>query len=118
MNTYYHNPKCSKSRAGLEVLNKHNIDFAIKEYLNEPMTNEELVSVLQKLDKTPSDIIRSKEQIYLDLDLGSKDLNRDQWVQTIIENPKLMERPIFVTEHSAVIGRPTEELEKFLAKSL
>ncbi len=113
-NIYYHNPKCSKSRAGLDLLNQKGIDFTIKEYLKEPLSSTELAQVFNKLNMLPSQVVRTKEDIYKELDLANKTLTDQEWIQVIIDNPKLLERPIFVTDNSAVIGRPTEELENFL----
>lgn len=114
MATYYHNPKCSKSRQGLEILEQAGFSFKIKEYLKEPMTTSELEDLFFKLKKTPEEVIRKKEDIYKELNLKDKDLSSQEWIKIIIEYPKLLERPILLTENQAIIGRPVEELSKIL----
>ena len=116
MKVYYHNPRCSKSRTGLSLLEEAKIDFKIKEYLNEPMSTEEVKSIVQKLKVRPHDIIRTKEQTYKDLGLNLKEYSDEHWIQLIVDNPILLERPILVTEDDAVIGRPSENIENFLKK--
>ncbi|RLA65427.1 MAG: arsenate reductase (glutaredoxin) [Epsilonproteobacteria bacterium] len=111
---YYHNPKCSKSRQGLELLEKNGINYEIKEYLKEPITQKEIKELSKQLNLKPLDFIRKKEQIYKDLDLGNKNLTMDQWCKIIAENPKLLERPILTNGKKAIIGRPTKSLLELL----
>lgn len=111
---YYHNPRCSKSRQGLEILEKAKIKFEVKEYLNQKMTKKEVKELFTKLDIEPIDVVRTKEAIFKELDLKGKDLTQDQWAAIIVENPKLLERPILVNENKAVIGRPPENLKLLL----
>jgi arsenate reductase len=112
--TYYHNPKCSKSRLGLEFIQNLGIEFTIKEYLKEEMTGPEVLSLFTKLHKEPLEIIRQKEGLFNDLGLKDKKLSAREWAQIIVENPKLLERPILVGDEKAAIGRPTEDLKKAL----
>ena len=111
---YYHNPKCSKSRQGLELLENEGVDFEIKEYLKSPITRKEIKDLSKQLKMDPPDFIRKKEQIFKDLKLGDKHLSLDEWCKTIAENPKLLERPILTDGNNAVIGRPTEKLLELL----
>ena len=105
---YYHNPRCSKSREGLKLLQSKRVHFTIKEYLKDPLTVEEVKTICHKLDKSPLEIVRQKEDIFKTLD------PRGNWYQAIVEHPILLERPILVTEDKAVIGRPPEDLLKIL----
>jgi len=113
--TYYHNPRCSKSRLGLELLQENDIQFDIKEYLKEGFDKKELESLFKKLNLAPLEgVIRTKEALFKELDLKGKDLSLSEWIDVLIENPKLLERPILVSDKDAVIGRPTENLSKIL----
>lgn len=111
---YYHNPRCSKSRQGLEFLNSKGVEVQIKEYLKESMTVKEIKDLSKQLGLDPVDFVRKKEQIYKDLNLGNKNLGLDQWCKTIVDNPKLLERPILTNGKKAVIGRPTENFLEIL----
>ena len=114
MNIYYHNPRCSKSRQGLQILDELGVNYRIKEYLKEPLKESELQELIKRLGKSPKELIRTKEDIYNEQGLGKKDLTDKQWIQTIIKHPKLLERPILVTKTKAIIGRPPEDLKKIL----
>lgn len=116
MNIYYHNPRCSKSRQGLQLLDELGIKYTVKEYLKEPLKESELQTLMQKLGKSPKEVIRTKEDIYKEQGLANKDLTDKQWIQTIIKHPKLLERPILETKTKAIIGRPPEDLKKILSK--
>ncbi|MFT5171626.1 MAG: arsenate reductase [Candidatus Marinamargulisbacteria bacterium] len=105
---YFHNPRCSKSRQGLDLLNRHNFDVTIKEYLNEALTENELKDVVSKLGKRPKAIIRKKESAELGIDF--ENLDDDACIQKIIEHPKILERPILITSKRAALGRPPEAL--------
>lgn len=111
---YYHNPRCSKSREGLKILEDSNKKFTVKEYLKEPLSKKEIKELFKKLDKEPLEVIRTKETVYKELDLKNSQLNLDQWATTISENPVLLERPILVKGEKAVIGRPPEQLKQLL----
>ncbi|EQC46072.1 ArsC/Spx/MgsR family protein [Bacteriovorax sp. Seq25_V] len=113
-NILYHNPRCSKSRTAIDLLNESGISYSIKEYLKESMSLQELESIFKKLKiSSPLDgMIRLKE--FPETDFNT--LSNKEIFEFIITNPVLLERPIFVTENTAVIGRPTEVLARFLAK--
>jgi arsenate reductase len=108
---YYHNPKCSKSRAGLEFIQQLNIDFTIKEYLKEPLSEAEVLTLFTRLGDEVSQIIRTKEDIYKALGLKGKELSNRELAHLIIENPRLLERPILCGPTRACIGRPTDNLK-------
>ena len=111
---YYHNPRCSKSRVGLKLLQEKGVAFQVKEYLKEPLTVKEIAELSQKLKKKPQDLIRVKEEEYKELNLGREDLSLNDWCQVIVDHPVLLERPILVHENQAAIGRPPEKLLEIL----
>ena len=108
----WHNSRCSKSRAGLKYLEEKGIDFKVKEYLKDNITIDELKSILEKLNMRPSELIRKKEAIYKELKL--KDATEDELIQAMVENPKLIERPIIINKDKAVVARPLEKIEEIL----
>ncbi|MDA7742126.1 arsenate reductase (glutaredoxin) [Francisellaceae bacterium] len=111
MNTLYHNPRCSKSRETLAYLQTTDINFEVIEYLKNPPSTEMLLEIGKKLQLPISKIIRTKEALFKELALSINDQKSDQaWAEILAANPKLIERPIFVTEKSAAIGRPLENI--------
>lgn len=111
MNKYYHNPRCSKSRLGIDFLNENNIEFEIIEYLKTGVSEKDFLEIVQKSGLKPLEgLIRTKESHFKDLDLKGKNLTDKEWAKVINENPKLLERPILVTKDHAKVGRPTENL--------
>lgn len=109
----YHNPRCKKSRAGLQYLQEKGIDPEIVEYIKNPISEEELKDVLVRLNKKPIEIIRTQEAIFKS-DFKGKDFTDDEWVKILVENPKLISRPIVVKGPKAVIGDPAEEIDVLL----
>ena len=110
---YYHNPRCRKSREGLTFLNEKNIQPKIREYFKENLTHQELVSILDKLDIRPDELMRKNEAIYKN-EIKGKKLTDDQLILKMVENPKLIERPILVHGNRATIGRPAENFMSIL----
>ena len=111
----YHNAACSKCRATLELLNKNGIETEIVNYLDNPPTKLELESILNKLGKKPEEVIRFGESIAKELSLSaSDDRDTNEWLDIMISNPILIERPIVVIDERAVIGRPPEKVNKLL----
>lgn len=106
----YHNNRCSKSKNTLAILEEKNVDFEIVNYLENPPSETELDSILQKLGKKPQEIVRKGEQIFKDLGLKNANFSRQEWIKTLVENPKLIERPIVVKGEKAVLGRPPENV--------
>ncbi len=104
--TIYHNPKCSKSRATLELLEENGISANIVEYLKAPPSVDELKDILAKLGKEPRDIVRKKEAN----EEGIIHLDGDALVEALAEHPRAMERPIVTTKDGAAIGRPPESV--------
>lgn len=109
-NIYYHNPRCSKSRQGLALLEVKNLDVTIKEYLKEGFTKKELTELFKALGKEPAEVVRTKDALYKEVVEGPDSLNFSQWIDLIVEHPGLMERPILRTAKGAKIGRPPEDL--------
>jgi arsenate reductase len=103
--TIYHNPRCGKSREGLQIVEELGVDHNVRLYLKEEMTKEELTEVINKLGISPEDLLRKKESIFKENYAGKK-LSDDEWISDMIEHPKLMERPIVVNGDKAIIGRP------------
>jgi arsenate reductase len=106
----YHNPRCSKSRQALALLEERGYTPEIIEYLKTPPDLDTLKQLLASLQLKPRDILRKKEKEYSDLGLDDETLSDDQILQAIIKAPKLLERPILVRGDRAAIGRPTENL--------
>lgn len=108
-----HNPRCSKSREGLSYLVEKNIDYQIIAYLDNPLTKEDIKDILKKLNIAPIDLIRKNEAIWKD-NYKNLSLSDDEIIDAMVENPKLIERPIFINGNKAVIGRPTERITEIL----
>jgi arsenate reductase (glutaredoxin) len=109
--TIYHNPRCTKSRATLTLLNERGIEPRIVEYLKTPPTAKELKAIIAKLGIKPEELVRKGEDVYKDKFAG-KTLSDAQWIEALAANPILIERPIVVHGDKAVIGRPPQDVEK------
>ena len=107
----YHNPRCSKSRQGLDLLKNANQDYEVVDYLKNPPTEKELKSILKKLGMTPIELVRKKEAIWKEHYKG-KEMSDVEVIKAMIENPRLIERPIVIKGNKAVIGRPTEKISE------
>ena len=107
-----HNPRCSKSRATLNIILENNIQPTIRLYLDDPLSIGEIKDLLIKLNTTADQIVRKNEEIYKKLNL--KDSNQDLLIEKISKNPILLERPIVVKGEKAIIGRPPENVMKLL----
>ena len=107
--TIWHNPRCGKSRDGLKLLEEKGIDTEVVRYLDTPPTKEELVALLKMLGITARELMRTKEAIYKELDLKEV-TDEDQLIEAMVNNPKLIERPIVIKEGKAAIGRPIENI--------
>lgn len=104
----FHNPRCSKSRQALALLNEHGIKPEIVRYLDTPPSAHELDAILDKLGLEPQQLMRRNEPEYKQLGLDSADLSRQQMMAAMIAHPRLIERPIVLANGKAVIGRPPE----------
>lgn len=103
--TYYHNPRCSKSREGLALLQEKGFEPTVVKYLDEIPTETEFKQLLQKLDIKAVELVRTSES-YFKEKLKGLTLTEDEWIQVMLENPKLIERPILVKGNKAIVGRP------------
>lgn len=106
--TIYHNPRCSKSRKTLQLLNERGIDPEIIEYLETPPNAATLKRILHLLGRTPRELMRRKEAPYGELNLDNQELSADALIAAMVENPILMERPIVLANGGAALGRPPE----------
>jgi len=109
----YHNPRCSKSRLGVQALEEHGQEFEIIKYLDTPLTFDELKTIIEKLEIAPLDLVRKNEAIWKSNFKGNN-LSDTELIQTMIDHPKLMERPIVVNGNKVIIGRPTERIFEIL----
>ncbi|MDE1334529.1 arsenate reductase (glutaredoxin) [Vibrio aestuarianus] len=111
----YHNPKCSKSRETLTLLEARNIEPEIVKYLDETLTVEQLKILYAQLGiEQVRAMMRTKEALYKELDLGNPSLSDEQLFEAMVANPKLIERPIVVANGKARHGRPPEQVLKIL----
>ena len=106
----YHNPRCSKSRATLDVLRKRGVEPRIVLYLETPPSAAEIEKLLKLLDVEPREILRADEAEYAELGLGDPKLGRKALVAAIAAHPRLLQRPIVVANGKAAIGRPPENV--------
>jgi len=108
-----HNPRCAKSRAGLKFLQDKGIEPEIIKYLDNPPSAEEFKEILRKMGAKPVDVLRKNEAIYKEKFKG-KEFTDDEWIEIMVNNPKLIERPIVINGDKAVLGRPAEKIEEVL----
>ena len=107
----YHNPRCRKSRAGLQYLQQKGVEFELVEYLKNGISEEDLKDVLIKMNVGPTEIIRIQEDIYKKQFKG-KNFTDEEWIKILVENPKLIKRPLVVKGYKAVWADPPENMDK------
>ena len=112
--TLYHNPRCSKSRGALELLEARGLNPTVVRYLETPLNAAQLKTLLTKLRISARQLLRTGEDEYKALNLADTSLSEAQLIAAIAEHPKLMERPILETADKAVIGRPPENVLEIL----
>ncbi|NNE31017.1 MAG: arsenate reductase (glutaredoxin) [Winogradskyella sp.] len=105
----YHNPRCSKSRQGLAILEESGKDYKIIKYLDENLGPEQLKNIIAKLDIKPIELVRKNEAIWKS-DYKGKTLSDQEIIEAMVANPKLIERPIVTNGNDAVVGRPPETI--------
>lgn len=105
-----HNPRCSKSRAALALLQERGVDFEVSPYLNVPPDADEIRALLVQLGIGPRDLLRSGEAEFTELGLDDPTLDDDVLIAAMASHPRLIERPVFVHRGRAVIGRPPERV--------
>ena len=109
----WHNPRCSKSRNAVALLEEKGVEAEVVKYLDTPPTRVELIAVLDMLGLSAKGLMRNKEDIYKEL--GIKDINdEDVLIGLMVANPKLIERPIVIKDGKATIGRPIENIVELL----
>jgi len=112
--TIFHNPRCSKSRMTLQLLQERDEDIIIIEYLNEAPDSSTLREILYRLNMQPRDLMRKQEPIYTELELDRPELNEAELIEAMMDYPILIERPIVLYGDKAAIGRPPESVMDIL----
>ncbi|PCJ94127.1 MAG: arsenate reductase (glutaredoxin) [Flavobacteriaceae bacterium] len=110
----YHNPRCSKSREGLAILENSGKEFEVIRYLEDIPSKEELKQVISFLGIAPEDLVRKNESVWKEKYKG-KNLSDDALIDAMIKHPKLIERPIVINGNKAVIGRPSGKIVDIIA---
>mgnify|MGYP001552151070 FL=1 len=105
-----HNPRCSKSRATLALLEKRGIEPEIILYLQTPPTADELRSIVDKLGLSARELMRKGEAEYRELGLAERTLDEDELIEIMVGHPRLIERPIVLANEQAAVGRPPESV--------
>lgn len=113
MTTIWHNPKCSKSREALALLEEKGEPIEVVKYLESAPSRNEIEALLKKLGVSARELMRMKEEIYKELDLA-KVTDEEKLIDAMAEHPKLIERPILIEGDKAIIGRPVEKVIEFL----
>lgn len=111
----YHNPQCKKSRAGLEYLKNSGLDFELVEYLKKPLSREQLQQIIKKSGLEAKNLIRTQEEVYK-TNYKELQLSDDQWIEAIIQFPKLLKRPFVESADKAVLADPPENIQLLLNK--
>jgi arsenate reductase (glutaredoxin) len=112
--TIYHNPRCGKSRAALQLIREKDAEVSVVEYLKTPPSAEELENLLNLLGLEPRDLMRKGEAVYKEAGLNNPALDRTALIAAMVEHPILIERPIVISNGKAVIGRPPEKVLEIL----
>jgi len=111
----YHNPRCSKSRETLQILEDHSVAAQIIEYLEDPPTAQELKRIIDMLGVPARDLLRRTEEVYKEADLDDNNLGDDEIIDAICEYPALLQRPIVIAGNRAIIGRPPSRVLEIIA---
>lgn len=109
----WHNPRCSKSRNAMTLLEEKGINADVIKYLESTPTKEQLTDVLKKLNMSAKELLRTGEDVYKELNLKDEN-DEEKLIDIMVENPILIERPIIIKDDKAVIARPIENLEELL----
>lgn len=111
----YHNPRCSKSRETLQILEDNNLNPEIIEYLDEPPTVQELTRIIGMLGIEARELLRTTEQVYKDAELDDDSLSEEEIIEALCEYPALLQRPIVVAGDKAILGRPPTRVLDIIA---
>jgi arsenate reductase len=111
----YHNPRCSKSRQTLQLLEENGVEAEVVEYLKTPPSANELAELLNLLGFSPRQLMRTKEAEYKESGADNPDLSDAELIDLMVANPKLIERPIVVSNGKAALGRPPEQVLDILS---
>ena len=109
----YHNPRCRKSREGLEYLSGKSGDFIVVDYIKNGISESEIRDILEKMGVSASNLVRTQEDYYKK-ELKGKDISDNEWITILSGNPRLLQRPIVITEHKAVLAQPPENMDILL----
>ena len=109
----WHNPRCSKSREALSILEENNCEKEIVKYLESTPESDEIKNTLNILGISARELMRTKEEIYKELNL-KEETDEDKLIEAMANNPKLIERPVLFKDGKAIIGRPTDKIAEFL----
>jgi arsenate reductase len=113
--TIWHNPRCSKSREAMSILEDKNCDIEIVKYLEVSLTKDDIKNILNMLGVNSSrEWMRTKESIYKELNLHEEN-DEERLIEAMIKHPKLIERPVIIKESTAIIGRPTSIIDTFIS---
>jgi arsenate reductase (glutaredoxin) len=115
MPVIYHNPQCKKSREGLAYLKTKTASFRVREYLKDPLTTAEMDEIILKSGFKPAELVRKQEEVYKK-ELRGRNFTDDEWKRIILENPRLLVRPIVVGKYRAVLAQPAEKMEEVFGK--
>ncbi|MNU16961.1 Arsenate reductase [compost metagenome] len=113
MMTLLHRNECSKSRCALDYMQHSSADYTVRDYVADPLSREELTTLLHKLGKEAKDIVRTGEELFKAL-YGDIELTKEQWLEVLVEHPILLERPILIDDDKAIVGRPPELVEEYV----
>jgi arsenate reductase (glutaredoxin) len=110
MATIYHNPRCRKSRAGLQYLETKTNQVEVIKYLNEGLSTGQLAEIIAMTGRKAEDFVRKQEDIYKQ-QYKAKELTDEEWIEALAKHPKMLQRPIVVKDGKAVLGNPPEEID-------
>lgn len=110
----FHNNQCSKSRCAIQLLDEKSVNYEVVEYLKTPLNKKELTELIQQLGIQPEELIRKNEPIFKEHFAG-KTLKKSEWIAAMVKFPKLIERPIVLSNGKAIIGRPVERILDILS---
>ena len=110
----YHNPRCSKSRQALQIIKDYGVEPEVIEYLKEPLDRSELENIAKRLGLRPKEFVRKNEAEFKDNNLAGKLEKDSDLIEAMAKFPKIMERPLVISDLGAVVGRPPENVLKVL----